>query len=729
MDFAPEFNSPEPRDLTRVSQGYRDDTIGTALSGIGDTIGGVVKWADDTYKRMARDEARAKVDDVQNGTIDQLQVEAGNPNARMRSDRTPDEIKRFQERARMFRSGVDAGTTKESSYWGMLDAGARQLRSRYPGYRDVIDEAFKEFTGAVPANTLIRELRQEAATLATKTNDPAKQLWELEKAMSNEGNLPPDYVRGKYDIGQLVGIRNEWNARRAVVAHQTSVLGLREKEGKVTDEERFALARNQWGLAFKEATDRSGTAYGKSQEQIDAMIRQAQGRSFTAGETQKMTEMAEGQINILNRQFEQFLDTPRPELGMSTYRVKLTPTQLQEMKAQQLDTITDSIRQSVLDPKNGHVGRAARLIKMNGDAMDQALLENPTFAKASSTNRLLGQVGLGMVLQSEGSLTEIQRHVKEVSIAKMADPENPKTFPEIMAEVAKQKGGAEPAFVRSIIKTANDIVSNPDVSIATRKQMVETLYGDGNATFLTLVNRNPAAKGDPLAAQRTFQMMANPKVSKELHKLSQETGDPSLFNKYEKWVVNQAYAINSTDISTVSTAMDNAPLLDIRFNPTSFTFEAVDRPMKSSATGLNRAQQGIRNVYEDWRTAGIKQAVAKVNETLVPLRDIAEIRKYDREVFASVVLGQMNLQARTRYPTSTVDNIFTTLNKALGGKGTDTWLREGLTEGVKNPFTPGLRPAYQQPGDDRDIGTGFMNWLRGKGKEIDSQRSKDRMAQ
>ena len=62
------------------------------------------------------------------------------------------------------------GQIRESHYYAQLNNVVRGLKSRYPGYGEVIDNTIRDITGITPANSLVFAIQQEALQNATSGN-------------------------------------------------------------------------------------------------------------------------------------------------------------------------------------------------------------------------------------------------------------------------------------------------------------------------------------------------------------------------------------------------------------------------------------------------------------------------------------------------------------------------------------------------------------------------------
>lgn len=678
VTFAPYGADQRPEDFTRVSQGWRDNTVGEFLKDAGDTLSLGVKVVDDTYKKLVRDDARAQTDDIQNATIDELQLHAGMGTPKMRADRTPDEVARFVERARRFQSGVNAGNVKESSYWAMLDTGARQLRSRYPGYRDTIDDAFKEFTGQVPANALVRELRQDAEQLAAKTKDPEQmrikqvleqaQRGEITGAQAQEALANPQ----AWPLARLVAIQADWNKTTAEIHRSTSQLALASSQGTANRKMVDESGRATWTGVYKKSIQDTDSIYTKSVAERQKIIDATLGRDPTPEEARRAGELTDIAIGQINKAWESFLTTPRPELGGKTYGTEMTKEERESMKLV-IDDINKDARLAIMDPKSGFMNKAARSVEIATSSAESQLLAKPHIAYIAGARKLVGEQTLNSVItagdiNSPLSMKALHRTMVDASTMKLADPTQKQPMAKLVTDAKAQ--GAPKEVIEAQIKSAVTGISDPNLPVANRLEMATKMYGPENRAFLE------AASGKSRDAQlNTFNIMANPTVARQLSKTAKETGDPRFFDLYQQWVMDQTFALNAVDVGTVVKAQMDAPGVRISFSPENFAFSVSERelppasrPGETPGVALLR---GVDNWWQKSRVPELNKAVTDLNRALAPLKDIADHHSQDRTALAIATLQTLGARMDSSATQSGMDSFLSMVVKYTAATSPD----------------------------------------------------------
>jgi len=201
-------NDPSYIGLSREPDRIRpNQSLGTLFEGIGQAADGVVTAVDNYNQSSIDNEIRKGNEKLtsEQGVQAALDTDGGLfgktggqretvtgaerfPLTRLNVPPNAPEVEKQMQRLAEARAQGQIGDT---SYYTKLEALSRQLKARYPGYRDVIDQKFQSITGVVPANALRREIDQQlekqahsAATRANSFETFAKQKAEY---------LPPDF--------------------------------------------------------------------------------------------------------------------------------------------------------------------------------------------------------------------------------------------------------------------------------------------------------------------------------------------------------------------------------------------------------------------------------------------------------------------------------------------------------------------------------------------------------
>jgi hypothetical protein len=438
-------------------------------------------------------------------------------------------------------------------------------------------------------------------------------------------------------------------------------------------------------------------------EKIRDSVSSRGGFNPTAQETQQYVMRIDAATRDLSTQFTNFIHEPREFLGNKSYAAVLDKRQIEELRHNQLDLIVQDMKQATFDKDLGFAKRAAMMSETYSDTEKVRLLGYDIMRKLGASRSILGDVGNSILVQGK-TLGDIQEILRQNAVINMGDINAPTSL-QRQVQLIKDKGENKPELIQETITSSINMMTNKEVDQKTRAALVESFFGTDNKEFLNMVNRDPRLGGSRASPQRVFQMMANSRTAEAVWNLSQETKDPSHWAKYERWVTSQVYALNTLDFNTIARAQGNAPNMSIRFDPKEMAFHVRDtspvtavRPGESVGMG---ALRGLANAYESSRLDGVQTAISRLNESLRPIRDIAERKGVDRTQYVSALLEGIGARAESRDGRESVaQSLLTTLHNYVTQKPQP-----------KKPYT------YEVPGDDKELfptASRLMKWIQGR---------------
>lgn len=198
--FNPNNASGEPTNFTGRSQGLPANRAGEILL---EGVGGVVEGAAKAKDFQIQQNIRQDVTDIWQGTNAGfgLDEDAGF-NTVANKNLVPDEFKdtgeNFRNRLGRIHEARKQGALSETHYYSMLAYSMKNLKSKYPGYHDIIDNIYGEVTGERPANQVRNQLWAEQEALAKDAQDSAsaldKRLWETREWWGQPGSPYQDFL-------------------------------------------------------------------------------------------------------------------------------------------------------------------------------------------------------------------------------------------------------------------------------------------------------------------------------------------------------------------------------------------------------------------------------------------------------------------------------------------------------------------------------------------------------
>lgn len=141
----------EQQFLNYSKLGALPNITGDLFKEIGDITKTAVTGLDTFFKERIRGEATAQVDNERDRTQNWLQGGDAPENVKNSVNANRTLVNNLQ-------TAANQGQISQAYYQMRLDTIARDMRSRYPGYREHIDNVISDLTGGVPANKIITDL-------------------------------------------------------------------------------------------------------------------------------------------------------------------------------------------------------------------------------------------------------------------------------------------------------------------------------------------------------------------------------------------------------------------------------------------------------------------------------------------------------------------------------------------------------------------------------------------
>lgn len=290
-----------------------DTSWGTMLTGLGSVLEQGLSLADTTIKRNLVDDAHNAIDPIQNSHGSDLQpsdvqpiagtgakgrarlaaasrdnlfgtadgaggvtagaLPFGPQEAGLDYAQLPTEITQLKplptgaqmeiDRASRMNEAYLNGSMSDSYYNSQLVATTKELRARYPGYRDEVDAAVSQITGVQPANALRKSLLSDLnANAAARATGQSAEEKEIQKQMPYITIFAPDFSsnRAKYQ-GQEQDLLNkayQFQSRDLGITAATKSQGFDATTASSTYTDKATLQVQAAMTAINSQTDANG---------------------------------------------------------------------------------------------------------------------------------------------------------------------------------------------------------------------------------------------------------------------------------------------------------------------------------------------------------------------------------------------------------------------------------------------------------------------------------------
>lgn len=582
-------------DAKGISQPGPNTAMASLWSGAGDLLKEGINTADtltkDYLKGEVRDQAGATQQYFSNALREANNQQLGgktppvvpfDPNA----GQPPAEVGAAGSKLQGMLGARQNGKMSETYYYGRLDSMAKDLRSRYPGYADYIDEQFEKVTGVNPANSFIKSVLGDInSRVANQKDDFSKKESEVFKYTGKDGGdaMIPLYQKWKANPNEenwapIFNLMTRVNMRDAQYEAATRAHNL---AGLSRDDQKIAAGASGQQIVNNVFTDYmndlqtlqgpSNTSFGAIRQRIqdslegktkaDPVEQQQLGQMLEA----KKAELMNRSINMLNAGgFTAKLGDGAAGFEAANNMVKQAATPLDV----QINAITNKDLGSYHMANNyvDGIEKAATLGLITDKDIGPTLLGMNTIRQTGGPN-YVGEAWLGMIGSSTSKISAaLKAHdfVQYMSgatpltkvIEDLDNPNSPMTPPNGVAGSIK--------YTQERTKSLLDVVRNTiigDNNDETKMQAIKGAFGPGNETLMSNFAKDyvdPVTKQPVLGKYAIFHNL----TSEDMVKSARELGDrnPETWSTYKNWVVasikNDMFPSTIADLNRISADPD-----------------------------------------------------------------------------------------------------------------------------------------------------------------------------
>lgn len=559
--FNPEIRpteAPNYLGLSRsISQPQADTSFETLLKGIGDTVEIAVKGTDQAIKQNIQNEIFAAVDAERGSFTNALETVSGkNKPLNILSDEEkrnlPSELNEVASTTRKLSSALRSGKISKTYYLQQLNSMAKDFRSRYPGYREYIDNQISSITGVNPANAYMTSLMADI-NKASEMKD--QQLKDTLSLLKQNIEIPgADKVYNKVFRGELSAEEGmAWVSERLSFKHQVERFRAEREIQKGTKEQ----------LQDRELSDFTYEAGVTLSNQMDN-IRVVAGNRTVKEMIELTQKHANGEIQIPDEQFTGLAQALRAGkaqyisamLQAANERYKDGTTRMYRMggKAKFDDVLSaqltayDEIIKNIEDKNFGLAATNAAFVKARNDTTKANILRDASlggyFTMLNAVKDLGGEqyiVNHFHRLLSEPVSDDVKEWLKHQSMqaTSQADPRKQGgTFTLNDAlDQAEHRNISRPQVYQFLIKRIDDL-TRKDVPDGIKVNLLRHFFDPEAAGTMARFNVDSTDEnGRPIPGRYSaFSKLTSPEVTREIKRLSQN--DQSLWTRYTNWAEN-----------------------------------------------------------------------------------------------------------------------------------------------------------------------------------------------
>jgi hypothetical protein len=463
-----------------------------------------------------------------------------------------------------------SGALSESNYYSRLDAAAREMRSRYPGYKDEIDGFMSRLTGINPANAVAKDIIDR---MSRTTKNPER---ELENTLNREARDKGITFTPGMSTKEKESIITRYNASEIEFKKHREVLDLNKSQLNYTTEQR--KERDLAGqkavnakLNLEEETIFSAVVTDTSVKEYQRLTAEGGAIPPEIGNKMKVlaTQVEMKMMAIGRKALNDLGDTITPEEATKiqrsytdkakSYSAMLYSGDLSVMNANKAQREADiQYGAFSLYLKEDIVRNTARASAALGDPR---LLEI-ALAKANTGNLISGRTMLE---------TSISNFLISGIVA--GKPSNPSVGELKRMAESQSQSDKPPNAANTVSGTIKQIVTNidnPKLPPEMRKAHLEWLTSTENSNFVGLY-------GTSESKEKAYALITDPKTVESVKDLNKKY--PGTLEKHNNMVVLNGGIVINSYLDTVKDINSNAQSPSIiKYNADVAKFEMTANP-------------------------------------------------------------------------------------------------------------------------------------------------------
>ena len=582
--FDPAVSDAATPDYGKYSSGFKLNSIGPSLDAFGDLVKMTSSAVDEYYKGSIRDEATERVDYVRDQWAPPTMGRGDVPNKGVDRNTLPPELAGRLNKLDHMQQARAAGTLKDSHYYGLLDQQARELRYKYAGYREHIDNVIKDLTGVDPANARIRALAQEAHKLDSGENKDV----QLNIAAEKEGVIPPNAVLGPG--GQYFYDRKTKEVIPTEQIRSYSAAQRVYKYGVEKEKNDMSLAQAQG----EDVTKRRGDQFMQSAIRLQSEAYDYLEKT-TVGSVLKLNELANSPAGAAALKKDWTPDEhAQIAASMVDFRRKLNinfEKEANEARAHRVPESTieagrASLKSFIADVEYGitnkDVGVLNKLSNKKTNIMDNKSVEllstNPALTEAAAIKNLGGDTFLNLLFTANPEFknsvyNELKNDGITAVVAGHATPE------QVLRNMKRNKVLKEGEW-KDFLEVTKRVIKDKNFGDEARRVTAGKLFGGENINMLELM------KNDPAMQQRFYEVLVNPDMTKSVNDLAAETKNDQVKIQYQMWATYNFQDITARPITDLKQRYIDNPrsYAGLLWNPNNYQFEVYQRNPDISLT-------------------------------------------------------------------------------------------------------------------------------------------------
>lgn len=692
--MASPYDLREPLEADRTQKFMSTDTVrapGPREIAADRGYGGKLKMAADLFPQIVEaSDGIIKKDISQslNDATDQVNAEYGIDGRLFGQDVTdPDpinraEMERMSETISNINAGYKAGRIADSHYWARLDSIARQMRARYPGHRDFIDDKIASIVGSKPANRLREEMAAEARAKSSEKDPFEKGVDGAVENSLRDGTalmVDPDIFNkmangtaNKYDLARKL---NAYNGRTEQIKRQEAEIALSrnlDQDSSVKSMDTFLIKMdNKFDTSVGPTVGPMIANYQKFTSTLDTI--NSQTGPITAEQKTELTKS----WNAYRLQFQQQMEVEmtKKQEGGWTYREVLQPTEEDAVYKRMNDKFA-FVENILTNPTTGALNGLKNYLEDKQTQTAVNLSEDPDYLFLNTISKNLSPDIVNHVYMTSGIMPKFLQKSKEGFYYDLITGRRPSVDAAMNNSVKAiendpvmddgEKKKQIVSIARDQVKTVTQIITDPATAEDARLKMIMATFGPENEDFL----RNFK---DPDLKREMYFQLTSAGVADDMWKRGQQ--DARIWDAYSKWTKKNFFNLFKTHANELNNTMIHRKYADLSFDEKKLRFDLETRSYgqgKSTPTsavyktlkvltGVQSAEEGSELLLQ----SNAETAVRTMNTAIQGLEGVIRHEGGDVNKQILKAVAEIGFNNDQKYQGSVIDQMYMSLGQMI----------------------------------------------------------------
>lgn len=579
-----------------------------SIASSGKATAGLIEMGGNLYNQAVQTAdiyVKEQVDNISRQQTDQVFDEFGVGDASLLEgtdvDREPipSEIDRAGKNLMKLTEAKNRGNVNENSYWTRMESISRQLRARYPGHRDYIDQKISSIAGGKPANQIVQNLLAEANSGKNGAIQSEKDRLNLIERATFAGLNADGSLSGmsQTDIIAKIG---PVLARKENLAQQKTELDMIDKADEQTQKMQAKHAQATVQVELAQVLNDVASPVGKDYTEFMSNFNKYSNGADPSAEEGEMLRTQFGNLRT------KVIAGLRSDLA-DNYGSVLSKQQRAEVLAPAEEWF-GMLEESLSNPKNGMLVRLSNQLESwkNGDRKN-LLEKSPAIRKLATYNAILDPQAVAIVLNNNAELkTALDREIVEDFLDNTSTGTGP-SFADSIRYAQKNNGELGSNVPKVALRTHLEIMANPNSNPKDVEKVAKALYRTENMSYMNSdivrPNEQPAVYG----------RFINPSNYETVKRIGGET-----LENYKSWATGNflnVFRTYANDLKEVDASLitynaelgqfQTIPEVEVRGGRGGAQGASTNTAIRSAQGRINVLNAGLRNIMPVLKDQGL----------------------------------------------------------------------------------------------------------------------------